>query len=256
MDASAQSAAIDNGSFVSPSLAGVRGGVRAFEVKFVLDEATAAAVESRLASWLTPDPHTDPATGTYDLTSIYCDTPAWDMYFREGPHSTRKYRVRRYGAAGPLFLERKTARKSMVRKRRTAVNGSDVGQVLSSDAPTDSAWFVQQVHRAGLVPVCTISYARRAFFGQCRDGPMRVTFDRHIRGRQADGWSFNGSAPPPDRPLLAQVIVCEFKFRDAMPGPMKDAVAALRLEPRGVSKYRACIAAWAGELGLPGEHHA
>ena len=53
-----------------------------------------------------------------------------------------------------------------------------------------------------------------------------------------------------ERPLLDGLVVCEFKFSGAMPGPMKRIVAAERLAPAGVSKYRACVRAFAAELGL------
>ncbi len=241
-------------SSVSPSLGVTRRGLRAFEIKFILDEATAAAVEARLASFLTPDPHADPATGAYTITSIYCDTPGWDVYLREGRHASRKYRVRRYGD-GPTFVERKTVRKSIVRKRRSRADGDDLQAMVASEACPDTAWFARQVSHADLRPVCRISYQRRALFGAGSEGPMRLTFDRHIRGHPLSQWSFNGVATP--RTLFDSVVVCEFKFRNAMPAPMKDAVAAFRLEPRGVSKYRACIAAFSASLGLPsGAPHA
>lgn len=85
-------------------------------------------------------------------------------------------------------------------------------------------------------------------FGLHPDGPMRVTFDRSIRGALAQGWTFDAG---PERPLFDGVVVCEFKFEGAMPAPMKAVAAALALSPSGISKYRACAAAFAAELDLP-----
>ena len=44
--------------------------------------------------------------------------------------------------------------------------------------------------------------------------------------------------------------MCEFKFRNAMPAPLKTLVSEMRLEATGVSKYRTCVRAFAKELGL------
>ena len=39
-------------------------------------------------------------------------------------------------------------------------------------------------------------------------------------------------------------MIVEFKFRAALPTPFKGLVAALRLSPACVSKYRLCREAW------------
>lgn len=231
----------------SPSLTRTGKGSRAFEIKFILNEPAAQTVEKLVAAFLHPDPHTDPVSGDYTVTSIYCDTPEWDVYHREGIHAHRKFRVRRYGPAGPVFVERKSVRKSIVRKRRSA-GAVDPHESLILADPA-AAWFVGQVNRAALRPVCRITYQRRAYFGIHEGGPMRVTFDRHARGHPLAAWSFNGLATPKN--LLDNLVVCEFKFRDAMPTPMKSIVASLGLTPGRISKYRACIHAFADELGVP-----
>ncbi|OWK47421.1 hypothetical protein FRUB_01120 [Fimbriiglobus ruber] len=65
---------------------------------------------------------------------------------------------------------------------------------------------------------------------------MRVTFDRNIRGVTAGGWELDavGTAPL----LLTDRVVCEFKFRIAMPALLKGLVADLNLVPAAFSKYR------------------
>jgi hypothetical protein len=222
----------------------------AYEIKFLLSESLAREVEASLAGVLATDPHADPALGgAYAITSLYCDTSRWDVYFREGRHATRKYRARRYGPAdgGPVFIERKIVVDRRVRKRRTAVVEPLLARTVEG-CSGEAEWFGRQVAARGLAPACRVRYLRRAMFGVGPEGPMRVTFDRSIRGALARGWTFDAGE---ERPLLDGVVVCEFKFDDAMPTPMRAIVAELNLDPTGTSKYRSCVGAFAAELGLP-----
>src|SRR5262245_6846348 len=104
-----------NGSpHASPSLDRLRAdGPRAFEFKFLLDPAQALEVEARLAAGLSLDPHADEANGNgYQVTTLYCDTPQWDVFHRQGRYRLFKLRLRRYGQAEHVFLERKAKRKN------------------------------------------------------------------------------------------------------------------------------------------------
>lgn len=237
---------------LSPSLArsGLAHSPGAYEIKFLLTEPLAREVESAFAGVLAADPHADPALGgAYAITSLYCDTARWDVYFREGRHATRKYRVRRYGPAGggPVFVERKIVVDRRVRKRRTPVDEADLARTIEA-CSGDAEWFARQVAARALAPSCRVRYLRRAMFGLGPEGPMRVTFDRSVRGSLARGWSFDAGE---ERPILDGVVVCEFKFEEAMPAAMRAVVARLGLAPTGTSKYRACVGAFARELGLP-----
>lgn len=240
---------------LSPSLAdsgrlrASRSSGDAYEIKFVFDEALAREVERRLSRILADDPHADPTLGgAYAVTSLYCDTPAHDVYFREGRHAARKYRVRRYGDADTVYLERKTVKDRRVRKRRCDVPLSTFDRAIRQQSG-ESEWFARQVAARNLAPLCRVRYLRRAMFGVCPDGPMRVTFDRSIRGALVGGWSFDAATP--ERVILDGLVIGEFKFTGAMPAPMKAVAAELLLSPSPLSKYRACAAAFAAELGLP-----
>lgn len=242
-------------SGLSPSLVGRQAGggsPDAYEIKFALSEDLARAVEARFAGVLAADPHADPTLGgAYAVTSLYTDTPAFDVYYREGRFATRKYRVRRYGSAAEAFLERKTVRDRRVRKRRTAMGVEAIERAIRSQSG-ESEWFARQVDTRELRPICLVRYLRRAMFGLCPDGSaMRVTFDRSVRGAMASGWSF---APRTgERALLEGVVITEFKFAGVMPGPMKAVMTELTLTPHSMSKYRACARAFQEELGLPQE---
>jgi hypothetical protein len=240
---------------LSPSLQSQTSQVRdtAFEIKFLLTPEQVHEAQERLLHALLPDPHSDPALGgMYSITSLVCDGPDLGVFFRDEKMKDRKYRVRRYGGSATVYLERKQSRQGKVRKRRVEAPIGDLDAVASGRAAGVShEWFLRGLRALDLAPVCRIRYLRRALFGACSDGPMRVTFDHAIRGSlvPAGGpWSLEPGGQ--ERPLLEGFVVCEFKFQSSMPAPLKAVAAAMKLEATGVSKYRNCVRAFAGELGV------
>lgn len=122
-------------AFESPSLQrGVSSAAgAAFEVKFLLDEALAAAVEDWARRRLVIDPHGDPARGgAYRTTSLYCDTPELDVYRRTPGYKRRKFRLRRYGEANWVYFERKSKSGDRVSKRRTIADECDITRLAES----------------------------------------------------------------------------------------------------------------------------
>src|SRR5262249_56833861 len=102
----------------------------AYEVKFLLTEEQAAEVVDRVAGKLALDPYADPALGNaYLTTSVYTDTDRFDVFYRSEGYNRDKFRVRRYGLSGPVFVERKTKNGEKVRKHRARISpteGSDL----------------------------------------------------------------------------------------------------------------------------------
>jgi hypothetical protein len=214
-------------------------GPPAYELKFLLGEEQARDVAARVARRLAPDPYGDSALdGAYRTTSVYTDTPQFDVFHRAGNSASSKLRARRYGAAGPVFLERKDKDGDKVRKCRSPVPCMDLTLLGEPAFPDDwpGGWFHVLLNGRRLRPVCRVSYDRVAFLGTAEGGAVRVTFDRNIRGEAADGWELVPIADGPE--LLLGEVICEFKFRLALPLVFKDIVAALNLAPSRVSKYR------------------
>jgi hypothetical protein len=211
----------------------------AYEVKFLLTEEQARAVAERVSGHLNLDPHAEPALGNaYPTTSLYTDTAAFDVFHRNAGYNRDKYRVRRYGDAGPLFVERKTKNGDKVRKHRTRIDVSELSGLGNgrSDANWPGGWFHGEVLERHLRPVCRIAYERVAYMGAGENGAVRLTFDRRVRGVLAGGWEVGPVRAEPV--LLADRVICEFKFRLAMPALFKGIVAELGLTPSPVSKYR------------------
>jgi len=232
----------------SPSLS-ASPDVPAYELKFLLTEAQAKEVEVRAAGRLAPDPHADPALGgAYETTSLYCDTAQFDVFHRTGAFKRRKHRLRRYSTTPWIFLERKSKWGDRVEKRRTMVPGTDLALFAGPASATTwpGHWFHRHLMYRQLAPVCRIAYERVAFMGETADGPLRLTFDRNIRGVFTPHWclaGFEGGLP-----VLTGGVVCEFKYRAYLPGLFKEIIQAMRLTPGPVSKYRAFLRA-SGRVG-------
>src|SRR5262249_44628476 len=148
-----------------------------------------------------PDAHADPGLGgAYRTTSLYCDTPRLDVFHRTGPGRRRKHRLRRYGRAPWVYLERKTKRGECATKRRAQVVDADLAYLAPPMSAVDwpGHWFHRHLVRRQLVPVCRIAYERVALMGRSEHGPVRATFDRHVRGVRTRDWDpgpFDGGLP-------------------------------------------------------------
>ncbi len=229
----------------SPSLtASAASDLRAYELKFLLTRAQAQEVVERTAGRLIPDPHGDPGRGcSYETTSLYFDTAQFDVFHRVGSCKRRKHRLRRYGGADSIFLERKTKWGDRVKKHRTKVPVADLALLAAPlSAPSwPGHWFHQQRERRRLVPACRITYERIALVGRSSEGPMRLTFDRRLRGVLTNEW--NVGTVDGGMPLLTGRVLCEFKYCTFLPALFKEIIQDMRLTPSPVSKYRALLRA-------------
>ena len=231
----------------SPSLFGTgtaADGATAYEVKFLLSEDQVAAVVARVSGKLALDPYADPAMGNaYLTTSVYTDTSAFDVFYRTEGYNRDKFRVRRYGHTGPVFVERKTKNGEKVRKHRARINPAEVPDLAKPSLNGEWAgeWFHSQLLEQRLKPVCRVAYERVAYLGTADGGTVRLTFDRNIRGVVVNEWGL--AEVPAVPPLLTDRVVCEFKFRTAMPALFRGIVADLALTPAPFSKYRTFVQA-------------
>jgi hypothetical protein len=225
----------------------------AYELKFLLDEAEALRVAGWAQGRLALDPYGDSALGgAYLTTSLYCDTPELDVYRRSPSYRRRKFRVRRYGLAPWVFLERKSKHGDRVAKRRTPIPDAELAPLAHpmSVVTWPSHWFHRSVTARRLRPACRIAYERTAFIGSCSEGPLRLTLDRRLRGMPAEAW--NLSPVEGGLPLLMGQVILELKFFSALPLPFKQLVQELALTPSCISKYRLCREAWGVPRSLRG----
>lgn len=234
-------------ALLSPSIQRVVGErTAAFEVKFLVPEDVAVQIEHWATGAMQRDAFADPALGgSYQTTTLYLDTPRRDVFHRSPGFRRNKYRLRRYGSEPRLYLERKTRRGDRVAKRRCDVPLAELVVLTGDHAGLGETWpglwFREKVVAHPLEPSCRLTYDRTAFVKGTPDGPLRLTLDRRIRGTAATNWDLT---PLEEGHLIVPGhVICEFKFRGAMPNLFKEAIAALRLDAGSVSKYRRMMAA-------------
>jgi len=208
------------------------------EAKFVVDGPTGGRIREWARMHLDPDPHgLGPFADEYRITSLYFDTDAGDVFHRRGSFGRAKYRVRRYGEDGVVFLERKLRKPGMLSKRRTLV-ALDALPCLDrhrTDPGWDGDWFHRRLLLRQQKPVCQISYLRVARAASTLDGPARLTLDDDLRAATAREPQF---APDAGRLVLPRGLILELKYGRYLPTLFKRLVEELKLEPERASKYR------------------
>jgi VTC domain len=218
---------------------------RAFasEIKFLVPRATGAAIRDWARKRLGPDPHGSGAFGDeYRVTTIYFDSPEFDVYHRRGSFGRSKFRVRRYDDRSEVFLERKLRRPGMLTKRRTPVALAVLGRLDEpSSEPWAGAWFERRLQLRRLRPICEVSYTRSARESASPSGPIRLTLDERLHV-----WAASGPEPglrTGGVRILESSMILELKYRSTTPLVFKELAEEFALQPQAVSKYRLAAAA-------------
>jgi hypothetical protein len=220
----------------------------AAEVKFLVSPADARRIRDWARATLAPDPFGAGAfADEYRTTSLYFDTAALDVFNRRGSYGRAKYRVRRYGNADRIFLERKLRTSSLLAKRRTAIALDDL-PLVADDNPAapwnwSGDWFQQRLAARRLEPACEVSYMRTARIGTGVHGPVRLTLDEQLRALPASGLQLTMDR---GRDVLSDAVILELKFRQSLPSMFKALIEQFNLAPQPVSKYRFSMAALRG----------
>ena len=221
------------------------------ELKFFIDLAVGAGIAEWARARLAADPHgAGPFLDEYQVTSLYFDTEHHDVLNGRGSFGRSKYRVRRYGPAEVVFLERKLRRPGLLHKRRSVTLLDDLGRLGRADA-TDvwpGRWFHRRLVARRLEPVCQLSYHRLARVLPTGDGLIRLTLDTDIRVQATSRVAF-GAEPGLD--ILQDQTVLELKYRRALPAIFKDLVERFSLAPTAGSKYRFGMAALGHRAASP-----
>lgn len=226
-------------TMLSPGLADDPTLGRAFELKFLLPLERAEVIETWARRYLTPDSHGD--AGTYRIVSVYCDTPAFDVFHRTPGYRRSKFRLRRYGSSECVFLERKQRKGDRVRKQRVQLPGDELPLLGATELPPDwiGAAFREKLIRRGLRPTCQVGYQRTAFTGLAAGAPVRLTLDRDLIGVPASGWA----VPPLEQgqSLAPEGALLELKFHVTMPELFRNLLAQIPTQTGRLSKYRTCV---------------
>jgi hypothetical protein len=215
----------------------------AAEVKFVIGAALVPGVSAWMRAHLEPDPHgTGPCGDEYDTTTLYFDTRTFDVFHRRESYGRAKYRIRRYGESGAIFLERKLRKPGLLIKRRTVEALAALERLRQPANGTAWAghWFQRRLHARRLRPVCQVSYHRVARILPCADGVARVTLDTDPGAKPAHDYLFASGA---GLPFLERHAIVELKYRVRPPAMFRRLVEEFALQPQAASKYRLAVAA-------------
>jgi len=223
---------------------GLRTGI-AFELKFELALEEVLRMKAWAHRHLRPDPHGE--EGCYRVTSVYCDTPDFDVFHRSAGYRSSKLRLRRYGAAPFVFLERKLRNGDKVSKRRVEIAPEELPQLasyMSGAIPPPgwvAGWFLERALKKRFAPVCRVGYHRTAFYGTAGGHGVRLTIDENVIGVPARGWE--AQPLPEGLELLPGSALLELKFQDSIPELFRGLLPELPAQPARVSKFRRCIQA-------------
>jgi hypothetical protein len=230
------------------------------ELKYVVDEMTAARVCRQLEPYCSLDVHggshqaTDSPVSGYPVSSLYLDTPGFAFHrAKERGDSERfKLRVRGYQGSQVLYLEIKHRSADFVYKRRVGFDWRNLAEAghemrkLHEETPQGrrvAEEFGRRVLSSAASPKLLVRYQRVAYASDV-DHYARVTFDRNIEFQQAEQWNFEGRHGA-WRDLQSQLIadapnplvIMEIKTGAAIPRWLIDIVRRNELRRSSVSKY-------------------
>lgn len=226
-------------------------GAPTVEIKFIVDPDRARRIRAWARMHCTPDPHGAGSCGDeYDTCTLYFDTAELDVFGRHGSFARAKYRVRRYGTADAIFLERKLRRPGVLIKRRIACPIDRLDLLNDTGAVHDwsGEWFHRRLRLRRLQPVCQVSYRRMARHAASSEGVVRLTVDTELRVRQTDEARFSNEAATP---FLESHAIVELKMGKGVPAICRRLVEEFGLSPHNASKYRLGMT-WLGH----GDPHA
>jgi SPX domain-containing protein involved in vacuolar polyphosphate accumulation len=216
------------------------------EIKYVLTEAQASLLASRMRGLLAPDPHMGNPEG-YLVSSLYFDDENDSAYFEKlaGAEHRSKYRVRTYGGFPEVvMLERKEKHGSKINKTSVNLDKSAFDKLshgefdILANYNSPLAHEVLALNRARrLMPKVVVTYLREAYVHPLSN--TRITFDKLLNA----GWGIepenNAFAFPIAEFTAVGSTILEIKYDEYLP---KHISAALSHSgpPLAASKYVLC----------------
>lgn len=224
-----------------------------FELKYLINEATALAVRDFVACYLEIDEYGASLPNlSYPVHSLYLDSKDLRLYQStiNGDKNRFKLRLRFYEnrATAPIYFEIKRRMNNTISKQRGGVKREHVSSLLSGQLPDAEDLcsedpvqlvalqrFCHFVTTLGAKPQTHVAYLREAWLSR-HDNTVRVTIDRRVR-----------SEPEPTARLSTQMrdpilvfgdqIVLELKFTNRYPEWFKELVRVFNLMQCGAAKY-------------------
>ena len=236
-----------------------------FELKYLVSEQTARAMQRYVRCHLVPDEFAAKSPDhSYAVHTLYLDSPELCLYgATEGGDKNRfKLRVRFYdnGADAPAFFEVKRRRNECISKLRAKVRRDAVEPLLGGEWPQlrhlskpDAKQlfalheFSRLMRHLNATPRSHVGYRREAWMSPGNNS-LRLTFDRQVQCEPQFGSKLHAGVNESKavEPFERQVIF-ELKFTNRMPNWCGELVRIFGLVRGGAAKYAAGVA-------LMGEH--
>ncbi len=223
-----------------------------YELKYLIDETTAARVRDFVGSYLDLDEYgVGKPDRSYQVHSLYLDSDNLEIYWRtvNGDKNRYKLRLRYYSDDPdiPVFFEIKRRMKDVILKQRGGVRQEAVPLILRGQLPEHSQFitkdpgsvvaiqrFLHLMAQLGAKPKSHIYYRREAYVSD--DGEVRVTMDRDVLAEPQLQPRIKVKMSNPVHSYRGFVIL-ELKFTNRFPNWFRDLVRMAQTMQCGAAKY-------------------
>ncbi|MCP4712922.1 MAG: polyphosphate polymerase domain-containing protein [Planctomycetes bacterium] len=219
-----------------------------YELKYLLDQETAAQLRLDLTPHMQKDPFCRQSDG-YLVNSLYFDSPDFEFFSQkiEGQRYRHKIRLRTYGqSTDKIYLEMKKKINNCIHKNRAAAPLKKFEHLLNSDNFQSESFFdnvnvfegidniLYIARQFQVVPAVGVIYHRRALIGQ-QDPRLRITFDERIAAQDPSA----GLNLDDDTKLIFEphLVVLEVKVNNYLPMWLARIIEKFNLHLRSISKY-------------------
>lgn len=227
-----------------------------FELKYLINEATARRVRDFVLSYLNIDEYgVGQPNNAYPVHSLYLDSDDLQIYWRtiNGDKNRYKLRLRYYSEkpGTPVFFEIKRRMKDIIMKQRGGVKHEAVHRVLAGQMPlpeellTHNPKHLEAIERfihlmidVQAKPRVHIFYMREAYVSD--NDEVRVTMDRKVLTEpNLEGRIKTSMAEPVQS--YSDFVILELKFTNRFPVWFRELVRVADVMQSGAAKYVAGI---------------
>jgi SPX domain protein involved in polyphosphate accumulation len=178
------------------------------ELKYIIPSEQAEEIRNYIQIFCSHDPFAQGEPPVYEVSTMQLDSPDLTLHLAKDAKKKNRFklRVRTYGhdLNGTVFFEVKRKEEQFIRKTRSRVRMSDYSESLFQKPFTIPRFtndreyanhyeFLRLMTVANAHPAVHIHYERESWIGH-NDPEIRITMDRKIRYRRADGYKlFDGN---------------------------------------------------------------
>jgi SPX domain protein involved in polyphosphate accumulation len=223
-----------------------------FEFKYPITPDEEKEIKSYLRRYVDIDPFAqNTKTGSYEVFSLYYDSPAFYYYHEkiDGVIKRKKVRLRTYRNDGQFakyaFFEFKRKHDVVILKDRFLLPLHDYTKLIGNhDFVGTSAIrdqnqkkiieeFEWEQHLRSIRPQVLITYTREPFLGKYNKN-FRITFDKDIKAIQNDNLFYAGN----DYADVSRgITIMEIKYNGVLPFYINDIIQNFNLDRAAYSKY-------------------